>query len=221
MTASLLITAAQIAEYIGTVAFAVSGAMCAIDRELDLFGVLLLGIITATGGGMLRDVILGATPPAAFIDPVYVLTAAIVSLLVFLVAYIRPERYSRTHETVDRRIDIFDAIGLGIFAVTGAEAAMAAGHGDNLFLCVFMGMNTAVGGGILRDILSMRVPMVLVKHVYALAAIIGALAFCLLVRCLPPALAMFLAAGVTFVIRRLAVRFNWNLPKVRQIQNGK
>lgn len=205
------------AELLGTVAFAVSGAMQAIDRELDLFGVLFLGVITAVGGGITRDLILGSFPPSAFSNSIYVAVAFATSLLVFLFAYLKGQRYWKQHDSMDRSMNLLDAIGLGIFSVVGAQTAMNKGFADNAFLCIFMGMTTGVGGGIMRDLLSQTIPAVLKKRIYAVASIAGAGAYYVLtgLNVAGPA-SMLVGMAVTVVIRMLAAHYAWDLPTVRR-----
>lgn len=204
-----------IVEIVGTVAFAASGAMIAIDRELDMFGVLFLGVAASTGGGMLRDLFLGITPPGAFRNPTYVAVGAATALAVFLFAWRNKRLYRREYALLDRVVNLLDAIGLGMFGVVGVEAAMAMGHEDNLFLCVFMGMTTGVGGGILRDLFSMAVPAVLKKRIYAVAVILGCTVYYGL-RCAALATPAAMAVGmlVTLSIRLCASRYRWDLPIV-------
>lgn len=203
------------AEIIGTIAFAASGAMIAIDRKLDLFGVLFLGITVAVGGGMTRDLLLGFTPPSAFRNPVYVAVAAVTALCVFLFAYFKRIEYKKQYYRMDRVINWLDAVGLGIFGVVGVETAMSMGHTDNMFLCVFMGMLTAVGGGILRDVFSKSIPAVLQKRIYAVASIVGCMVYYIL-RILNTATALDMLTGmtVTVIIRMCASHYRWNLPRV-------
>lgn len=204
-------------EIIGTVAFAASGAMLAIDREMDLFGVLFEGIIAAVGGGVMRDVLLGTFPPNAFSNSVYVAVAFATSLVVFLYAYLRGSNYWRQLATMDRIINLLDAIGLGIFTVVGIQTAMDKGFSDNLFLCLFMGMTTGVGGGILRDLLSLTVPAVLVKRIYAVASLIGGGCFILILHLTANGpIAMLAGMLVTIVIRMVSTHFAWDLPKVHR-----
>lgn len=209
------------AEIAGTAAFAASGAMIAIDRDLDMFGVLFLGIITAVGGGVIRDILLGITPPSAFRNSIYVAVAAMTALAVFLVAWRLQRLYNRRYTDIGHIVNALDALGLGIFSVIGVEAALTMGHADNLFLCVFMGMTTAVGGGILRDVCSRTVPMVLRRRIYALAAIIGSLVYaCLRRTTLSTPLATIAALFVTMGIRLCASVFHWNLPVVHRDAGG-
>jgi len=206
-------------ELVGTIAFAASGAMIAIDRDLDLFGIIFLGVMTACGGGIMRDVILGDLPPNAFRNSIFVLVAAVTSVLVFLFAYLKGARYWRQRERIDHHINLLDALGLGIFSVIGAKAAMAQGYADNAFLCVMMGMSTGVGGGILRDLLSRTVPAVLHKRIYAIASIAGAGLYCFLLHIgLANPLSMLGGMAITFVIRMLATHYLWDLPVVHHNQ---
>ncbi|MDO4867509.1 MAG: trimeric intracellular cation channel family protein [Clostridia bacterium] len=206
----------HVAEIVGTVAFAASGAMMAIDRELDLFGVLFLGITAAVGGGIVRDLFLGITPPGAFRNSIFVAVAAVTAIVVFLYAWLRKNQYKRHYLQLDHAINLVDAIGLGVFGVLGVEAAMNAGHGDNLFLCVFMGMTTGVGGGILRDVFSRTVPAVLHKRIYAVAVIAGSLVYYgIRQTALPVLVSMIAGTTVTVVIRICSSHFRWDLPVVR------
>ena len=204
----------EIGEWIGTAAFAVSGAMVAIDRGADLFGVLLLAVITAVGGGTLRDVLIGCFPPRMFANSQYVLLAVACAFAVFVLARVLKERYFASEMMIGAINNVFDAIGLGVFAVSGARIGMEAGFGDNLFLVVFLGTTTAIGGGMLRDTLIRQVPFVLRKHVYAVAAIAGAMTYALLSRAsVHSALAYGAGWAVTVSLRMLATVFRWNLPK--------
>ncbi|MBP8050718.1 MAG: trimeric intracellular cation channel family protein, partial [Oscillospiraceae bacterium] len=160
-------------ELIGTAAFAVSGAIVGIKKQMDLFGVIVLGVCTAVGGGIVRDVILGVTPPATFHDPVYTLTAAAVSVLMFL-PHVRA-RVGRHEPVFDRLLLVMDAVGLGVFTVVGVQCAYRQAEHDTLFLTVFVGLITGVGGGVLRDVFSGERPYIFVRHFYACASIIGAL----------------------------------------------
>ena len=204
----------QLFEAVGTVAFAVSGAMVAISKRVDLFGVLFLGMITALGGGCLRDILLGQLPPAMFSNFTYVTVAIVTALAVFLVARGFKEGYLSREALIEQINNVFDALGLGVFAVVGAEVAISAGYGGNGFLVVFMGMTTAIGGGVLRDLLLREIPFVLKKRIYAIAAICGALAYYLgWLAQLPNGLCLFIGVAGTFILRLLATVFKWNLPK--------
>ena len=201
-------------EWIGTAAFAVSGAMVAIDKGMDLFGVIFLAMVTALGGGTLRDVLIGHFPPRMFTNYQFLLLAVVCALVVFLLADVFKERYVKSEHGIERVNNVFDAIGLGVFAVSGARIGMEAGFMDNAFLVTFLGMTTAVGGGMIRDVLLKEIPFVLNKRVYAVAAIAGALTYWVMeVVFLNPVLAYALGWLMTVTLRMLATIYKWNLPK--------
>lgn len=197
-------------EMIGTVAFAVSGAMVALKKKMDIFGVAILGIVTAVGGGALRDIVLGITPPTMFEKPVYALVATLTSIVVFVPAIRRI--LTRNHRVYELMMRVMDAVGLGIFTVMGIDRAHGAGE-FNLFLLVFVGVITGVGGGLMRDIMAGNTPYIFVKHVYACASIAGALACALLWEPLGAAASMFIGASLVLAIRLLAAHFKWSLPR--------
>ena len=204
----------EIGEWIGTAAFAVSGAMVAVDKHTDIFGVIFLAGITALGGGTLRDMLIGHFPPRMFTNYHYLLMAAVCAVAVFIVARIFKERYVRSEKLIEQINNVFDAIGLGIFAVSGARIGMEAGFADNGFLVTFLGMTTAVGGGMIRDVLLQEMPFVLKKRVYAVAAIAGALCYWVLETLgAPPRMAYGLGWALTVALRLMATVFRWNLPK--------
>ena len=204
----------QIGEWIGTAAFAVSGAMIAVEKRTDLFGVMLLAVFTALGGGTVRDIIIGHFPPRMFTNYQYLTLAVVCALAVFLLADVFKERYVKSEHGIERVNNVFDAIGLGVFAVSGARIGMEAGFMDNAFLVTFLGMTTAVGGGMIRDVLLKEIPFVLNKRVYAVAAIAGALTYWVMeVVFLNPVLAYALGWLVTVTLRLLATIYKWNLPK--------
>lgn len=204
----------MVCEWLGTAAFAVSGAMVAIDKGMDLFGVIFLAMVTALGGGTLRDVLIGHFPPRMFTNYQYLTLAVVCALAVFLLADVFKERYVKSEHGIERVNNVFDAIGLGVFAVSGARIGMEAGFMDNAFLVTFLGMTTAVGGGMIRDVLLKEIPFVLNKRVYAVAAIAGALTYWVIeVVFLNPVLAYALGWLVVVTLRMLATIYKWNLPK--------
>jgi len=198
-------------EMIGTVAFAVAGALVGIDKKMDVFGVAILGMTTAVGGGVIRDLILNVAPPAAFREPVFALTAIGVSLAAFLpavrrLAHRQPRLYDLTMLTMD-------SLGLGSFTVVGVQAAYAAVPEANVFLSSFVGVVTGVGGGILRDVLAGNTPYVFIRHFYACASLLGALCCALLWPRLGSGPAMVLGLVLTLLLRLLAAHFRWSLPR--------
>ncbi len=204
-----------IMEYVGTIAFSVSGALIAISCNLDIFGVVFVGVITAVGGGMLRDVLIGNCPPAIFSN-MYVFSVAVFSaILVFIIAYINRKNFSIFREKIERINNIFDAIGLSAFTVTGTQIAIQAGYSDKILLVVLMGMTTGVGGGIFRDVLVSKIPYVLKKHVYALASAIGSLAYCIINLWFDGEfVGTVVAIFVIFGIRMFSTAYHWKLPKI-------
>ncbi len=203
-------------EIIGTIAFAASGAMIAIRKELDLFGIIMLGTITAVGGGILRDIIIGRIPPNTFVNPVYIATAALTSVLLFIIFYKAPSLLDSKHiGTFEKILNIFDAIGLGAFTVIGIDAGIDKGYGEYLFLLIFLGVTTGIGGGIMRDIMAGEIPYVLKKQIYACASIAGACLYVIFLQFSQSYLSMLISALLVVVVRMLASKFDWNLPAVR------
>ncbi len=204
------------AELAGTFAFAFSGAVVAVQKDLDLFGVLVLGVVTAVGGGYVRDLTLGVTPPALFRSPVYVAVACATSLLVFLLCYfhaLSPEKAERG--AYSQLLNLMDSIGLGFFTVVGVNAAVSVGYDEHgFFLSVTVGAITGIGGGILRDVLAARMPVVLRKQVYAVASIAGASVYYLILGRVPDNIALVAGAGIVVALRLLSIHFEWNLPKI-------
>jgi uncharacterized membrane protein YeiH len=204
-------------ELAGTIAFAASGAMVGIDRGMDIFGVCVLGIITATGGGIIRDVILGNVPPGVFSHPVYVLVATASSMVIFIVLYFRRDILSgHLRGIYDKVMLTLDAIGLGVFTVVGVNAGIAGGYGDNAFLLVFLGTITGVGGGLMRDMMAGVPPYIFVKHIYACASIIGAVSCVYMSRHAGGTYAMAVSCMIVVLIRYLAAHYRWNLPGFRK-----
>ena len=201
-------------EMIGTVAFACSGAMVAIQKDLDLLGILVLGVTTACGGGMIRDLLIGSTPPTLFIHPVYVAVAAASTLILFLfVRFLHSSRNILQSALYDSALSLMDAVGLGAFTVVGINTAISAGFEEYRFFLVFLGVITGVGGGILRDIMANETPAILKKHIYACASLAGALLYTY-TRGLSRELSMVCSALLVVIIRILARKYRWNLPHV-------
>lgn len=203
-----------IMELIGTAAFSCSGAMLAIRKKLDLLGIVVLGVITAVGGGMLRDILIGIHPPTLFIKPVYVTTAVFSAILMFLA--MKSRRLTKILlevEYYDWIMNLLDAIGLGAFTIVGVNTAISAGYEDYLFLSIFLGVITGVGGGLLRDMMACEIPAILKKHVYACASIIGALFYVIIINYIPIDAALIFSAALVILIRLLARHYKWNLPR--------
>ncbi len=203
-----------IVEIMGTVAFAASGAMLGIRKRMDLFGVCVLGVTTAVGGGMIRDIILGLIPPGMFRRPVYTFTAIVTSAALFALLYVKRNLLDgRIGHFYELLMNISDTIGLGIFTVVGINTAWNAGY-HSLFLTVFVGVLTGVGGGLLRDVMAQEKPYILTKHIYACASIAGALVCVCTEKTLGNLPSMMAGAVVVVIIRFLAMHYRWNLPKI-------
>lgn len=206
-----------IAEIIGTIAFASSGALLAIRKNMDLLGVIVLGMTTALGGGLLRDLVLDIHPPRMFENPSYTVVAILTSLILFIYIYFhRYVLYRNFINIYEKIMNFLDALGLGIFTVVGINTALSVNMGDNRFLLVFVGMMTGVGGGLVRDILAQEMPSILVKQIYATASLIGAIIYVLLMPYIPAYILMAVCTAIIVAIRMLSVYFNWNLPKISE-----
>jgi len=197
----------SILDYLGTIAFAVTGASKAIAHKADIFGILVLATVVGVAGGITRDVIFGRFP-TAFSDPIYVTITVITGLVMFFL-------YSYFKKRMNVWL-IFDAIGLGVFSIIGASIAYQI-VGLDFLPMLFAGVITAIGGGILRDVIVRDIPIVFVKEVYAVASIIGIVIFYAILSYggemqVASIIGIIAATG----IRLLAMKYNWNLPKVRE-----
>ena len=202
-----------ILNFLGTLAFAASGAMIGLKKNMDIFGVCILGLTTATGGGVIRDLILGLTPPMAFQDPASAMVALVTSAVFFVRRVRRVLMHNQTY--YDRLLFWMDALGLGAFTVIGVQLAFEQAKQPTFFLLVFVGVLTGVGGGVLRDLLAQEVPYIFIKHIYASASLAGALLCTGLWNIAGRMPAMLAAMAAVVFIRCLAARYHWNLPKAK------
>ena len=192
-----------------------SGALVAISAQLDIFGVVFVGCVTAFGGGIIRDILLGRVPPFFFENCYLFLLSVLVSAIVFIIARINKQKFKIMKKRLEHINNLFDAFGLAAFTVTGAEIACSSGYSNNGFLVVIMGFITGAGGGIVRDIFTDTTPFIFQKHIYALASISGVLLYYLLKQsCLSTSVVSVLSMFLIIVIRLLATRYRWNLPKI-------
>ena len=192
-------------EIIGVVAFSMVGVFVGIEYELDVFGIFVVSLCSALGGGIIRDLVLGVTPPVSFVRPVYTLTVLVTVVASLILFKIVDKRLSRKSvKILKKTVDFFDAVGLGVFAINGCQAAIELGYADNFIMIVFVGAVTGVGGGMIRDVLSGRKPIVLRKEVYALAAIVGSILYFFIHDKLNHYVAVYICAGLITVIRVLA-----------------
>lgn len=204
-------------EILGVIAFSISGAMVAIRRKTDLFGVILLAIITAHGGGLTRDIVFGFSPPAIFGLKYYILISTVVAIIVFLFARKFSHTYLENELRIEHINDVFDALGLGVFAVIGVKVGIEQGHYGHALICITCGLLTGICGGMLRDVLTNYTPFVLVKRIYAVAALAGASVYYILyiyghVIHINETFAIIIGVAVTFILRILAMTFKWNMP---------
>ena len=213
----------QLFDWMGTIAFAVSGAMVGLSKKMDMFGITVLAVLVAVGGGMTRDVIAGLTPPMALQHPTD-LVIAIVTAFVVSIIYETVLIDSRRRKRVSLIYNIFDTVGLGSFTVTGVMTGFSVPDGNYWALPVMLGFLTAVGGGILRDLFARRVPVVLNTDVYATASIAGALIICAANLYIGIEAAVWVGFMSVLIIRAVVLRFNLHLyhPKVgRWINHSK
>ena len=202
----MLATILSTLDWLGIVVFAITGALVASRKEMDIFGFALLATVTGIGGGTIRDLLLGATPVFWVKEPGYIAVCVITSIVVYFTAHIPESRY--------RLLLWFDAIGLALFAVLATERTFDLGHGP--IIAVVMGIISATFGGIARDVLGGEVPLLLRKDVYVTAALVAALTFIAAEAIgLPRATVVLLAMTAGFAVRALALIYNWSLPAFR------
>lgn len=207
-----------ITSVIGTIAFSISGALIAIECRLDIFGVIVLGCITACGGGILRDVMLNVDVNM-FIDPKFVFISIGICILVFIIVYFMGSSNFQRSKAYQNFFVITDSLGLAAFVVVGANASVNAGE-TTMFAICFYGVLTAVGGGLIRDLMVNKIPAILRKYIYAIAAIIGAIYFYLLDHFnVNYSLNVITTTIIIVVIRYLAYYFELGLPKITFKEN--
>lgn len=206
-------TAAAVVELIGVASAAISGAMVAIEKKADVFGILFLALISALGGGIMRDILLGYFPPRMFTSYSYLLVVFVSAMAVFLDAFSWHERYHAHKDKLDQTNNLFDAIGLASFTVVGMDAAIASYALTNPVLVVSMGVVTGVGGGLLRDVLTNTMPRIFVKRIYAVASLLGAgVYYVLLILGAPTVAGAVVSMASVISLRFLATKYKWNLP---------
>lgn len=199
------------ADVLGTVAFAISGVLVAMEKRLDLFGVGIIALVTAIGGGTLRDLLIGSTPVTWTTTPLYMYV--ILGAVIFAVLFQSRLRYLRTS------LFLFDTVGIGLYTMVGIEKGMAAGLGP--LICVTLGTITASFGGVLRDILCNEIPVIFRREIYATACILGGVGYFFLIRTpIPEAYAYLSGVALVIGIRLLAVRYGIALPNIYRNSKG-
>ncbi|HET7570354.1 MAG TPA: trimeric intracellular cation channel family protein [Gammaproteobacteria bacterium] len=195
----------------GTFVFAISGGMAAVKYRLDIFGVLVLSFAAGNAGGITRDLLIGAVPPAAIADWKYLAVSVAAGLITFF-WYPITDRFRKD-------VLLFDAVGLAFFAVSGTEKALV--YGLIPIMAALLGMLTGIGGGMLRDILVRDIPVVLRADIYALAALVGAAVVVIgHVLGVSPVATTILGGVLCFALRFMAIRYNWHLPTARTSHSG-
>lgn len=194
-------------EMIGTVAFAVSGALVAIEKKLDYYGIVFFAILTAVGGGIIRDMMINRNIPASLENPIYVIISLVSAAMVILL-YRRIIKYHNI-------IQFFDALGLGAFTAIGAEVAVK-NQLDMPFVVITLALLTGTGGGVLRDICAKEIPFIFRKEIYAVASIIGAICFLMIYHFVGNLFAIYSCFGLTFAIRLFCMKKDIHLKKVRE-----
>ncbi|AEY68065.1 putative membrane protein [Clostridium sp. BNL1100] len=201
----------SIVDIIGTVAFAVSGVLVGIRNKLDLFGIYVLAMATASGGGIIRDIVIGREVPVFFVQWRY-FAAITATMIATCLLYTMVNR-------VMSFIVLADAVGLGVFTVTATYKAME--YGLPLLGIVFAGVITGVGGGILRDIMVNEIPLIFRSEIYAIPSIIGSLLFYFMYGRISLSFNIYLCVGVIFAIRMISVRLRLHLPVISRSDTGK
>ncbi|WP_316669230.1 trimeric intracellular cation channel family protein [uncultured Propionibacterium sp.] len=195
-------------DFLGVFAFAISGGLVGVRRRFDVFGILVLALVTALGGGVVRDLLLGITPPTNLTNLPYMATSVVAGLIAF--------RFSGSLERVRRFILLADAAGLGAFAISATMIAIQHGHPG--IEAILVGTITAIGGGMMRDVFAGLVPSVLTQDVYALPALFGCMATDLCVRLgVFNTVALWTLVALVFGVRVLALRFHWQVPKPKRL----
>lgn len=196
----------EVFNFVGIFVFAVSGAMRGVRNGLDIFGIVVLAVVTAVSGGIVRDILIGAIPPQSISNWHGIALSVVAGILVFF--------FHRVFERLQYPVLLFDAAGLGLFAATGTQKALEFGLAPEM--AAVLGMISGIGGGMVRDVLAAQVPVVLRGEIYASAALLGAI----LVLAgdwlhFPSWLSLLLGAACTFVLRTLAIYRHWSLPQPR------
>ena len=203
---------------LGTGVFAITGALTAIEHRMDVFGVLVIAFLVGNGGGTIRSAILGTTPVFWLSDPSYIWATIIPALILFLLLFFirnhaQRKNFSSTVLRILRQVLLIaDALGLGLFSIVGTEIALR--QNISILGAIILGMITAVGGGVIRDILCNRVPLILQQEVYATAALLGSTAYIYAKPYINNTLDLSLAISFVVVLRLLSVYRNWHIPLI-------
>lgn len=199
----------NVIDYSGSFAFCISGASLAVAKKMDIFGIFVMAVIAGFGGGCLRDIILGNTPPAVFSTPAYWIIALLATIVALAV--------KKQHRYFDKIVLFFDAIGLAFFTVAGIKIALKSGLFN--YQCILMGVITACFGGVIRDVIVNRVPYLFQKEIYGAFAVIGGIIYFILDDYLPPLMLDIIVILFIFISRMVSIWRKWHLPKARHVSS--
>lgn len=201
-------------EIIGIISASISGCIIARKCKFDLFGIMLCAILSSLGGGIIRDILIGSLPPRSFYNYIYPLASVITSITVFAIFRILKSKIPLRQDLMRMLFLIFDAIGLASFSISGVQIGLESGYSNNGYLCIILGMTTAVGGGIIRDVITAHVPLVLREEIYATASILGSAIYYFAIKLgVNQALSLYVSMFLIILIRLLSIRYKWHLPK--------
>lgn len=186
-----------IVEFIGTIAFAMSGALRAIEKEMDYYGIIVFGITTSVGGGIIRDILINKELPVSLANPIYIIVSILAAFLVII--------FYQAIIHFNQILNIFDAIGLAAFTAIGAEVAVINGF-EQPFVIIILAVLTGTGGGTLRDLFANTIPYVFHKEVYAVASILGAIIFIITYNFIGNNMALYLAFAITLLVRLFCIK---------------
>lgn len=200
----------SIVEIIGTIAFAISGALLAIEKEMDYYGIAFFAIITSVGGGIVRDILINKDIPSSLANPEYIIISIFSAALVII--------FYKKIVHLSKVLLIFDAIGLGAFTAIGAEVAVK-DHLHQPFVIITLALLTGTGGGVLRDVFAKEIPFVFQKEIYAVASIIGSIVFIAIYKVAGNGVALYACFTITLIVRMFCVKKNIHLKKVVKESN--
>ncbi len=215
MNTSLLLI--YIFEILGTIMFSISGAMFAIKNKLDLLGIIIIAFTTALGGGIIRDIFIGAIPPRIFFNYQYIVLSFLCSLVVFAIYKLSICYFERRKQILIKLSLVFDAIGLGTFSIVGVNIAIESQYSQNAFIAIFVGFITAVGGGIVRDVLCVEIPSIFKRNeIYATAAILGSGIYYSLYKLnINDTFSSIISIIIVFVVRMVTIKYKLSLPDIK------
>ena len=199
----------SIVEIIGTVAFAMSGALIAIEKELDYYGIVFLAIITSVGGGIVRDILINKSLPSSLANPIYMIISIFSAALVII--------FYKKIIHLSKVLQLFDAIGLGAFTAIGADVAIRNGL-HQPFVVITLALLTGTGGGVLRDVFAKEIPYIFHVEVYAVASIFGAILFIVIYKVVGNEVALYVCFAITLLIRLFCMKKDIHLKKVEKVE---